>query len=503
MENKIDILLVDDRPDGLVTLQAVLDSPEYNLVTASSGREALTRLLTKDFAIIILDVQMPEMDGFETASLIKQRERSKYIPIIFVTAISKTPFFVFKGYEAGAVDYIFKPFDPRVLRSKVDVFVELFRKNRKLEEQTSLLKRSEEAKRSIIENATDIILTTDPFGVIATLSPAYKSITGIDCGAMMGKLFDSLFSLPDVEGARKAIRLALAGEVVLFESKVLGAHGEEIWIESSVKPLIQDGVRVGVLAIMRDVRERREAEKQRVIRTELERSNRELEQFAHICSHDLQEPLRTINSFAQLLKERLGLQMDDETKEIVASIMSGANRMSLLIRDLLSYAEFGSGEFPMGAIESAVSLDGASKNLRHMIESNQATIETSPMPVVMGNTTLLAQVFQNLLVNAIKFRGKQAPRVVISSEQRDGQWQFSIQDNGIGFRMEYSKKIFEVFRRLHHSDEFPGTGIGLGLCKRIVERQGGRIWAESTPGTGSTFYFTLPAVGGQEAEHVH
>ncbi len=490
-EEKINILLVDDRPDGLMTLEAVLSNPRYNLVKASSGREALSQLLDHEFAVIILDVQMPEMDGFETASLIKQREKSKYIPIIFVTAINKDPYFICKGYEIGAVDYLFKPFDPQILKSKVEVFTELYRKTKLLLEQTALLKNSEESKRLLIESARDIIATTSEEGVITSLSPAFETITGWQTTDWIGRHFDNLVEPDDLPIAMKYFTDILQGRPVLFETRLVGKSGNRIPIEASAKPLIKNGVIQGAIAIVRDITERKEVEKEKKIRFELERSNTELEQFAHICSHDLQEPLRTMSSFAFLLKEKFGDSLDQEASEMIKGLLDGASRMSFLISDLLEYAHVGAAEIPLSEIEPLLSLEIAIQNLKTIIEESDAKITFGELPSVMANHLLLVQVFQNLVSNSIKFKSLYPPHIHISSEIKNGECIFSIKDNGIGFKMEYCDKIFQVFKRLHHSEHYPGTGIGLGICKRIIERQGGKIWAESIVGKGSTFYFTL------------
>jgi light-regulated signal transduction histidine kinase (bacteriophytochrome) len=264
-------------------------------------------------------------------------------------------------------------------------------------------------------------------------------------------------------------------------------------VEVSAKPLIQNGEISGAIAVVRDISARKEAEKEKRIRFELERSNTELEQFAHICSHDLQEPLRTMSSFAFLLKEKIGNRGDEETDEMITGLLDGATRMSFLINDLLEYAHVGATEIPMYQIPALNSLHQAIQNLQVVIKDNDAQITFSDLPNVIANDVLLVQVFQNLISNSIKFKSSETPHIYISTEQKQGDILFAVKDNGIGFKMEYSEKIFQVFKRLHHSEEFPGTGIGLGICKRIVERQGGRIWAQSEVGKGSTFYFTLQA----------
>jgi signal transduction histidine kinase len=226
---------------------------------------------------------------------------------------------------------------------------------------------------------------------------------------------------------------------------------------------------------------------------ELARSNSDLQQFAYVASHDLQEPLRMVASYTQLLAKRYKGKLDADADEFIAYAVGGASRMQKLIQDLLSYSRVDTqgqaGEpTPVGSV-----LDYALGNLRAALEESRAEVTRDPLPTVMADERQLLQVFQNLLSNALKFRGEQPPRVHVSAERRGNEWVFSVRDNGIGIDPQYAGRIFVVFQRLHNISEYPGTGIGLAICKKIVERHGGRIWMESQPGQGATFYFTLPA----------
>jgi light-regulated signal transduction histidine kinase (bacteriophytochrome) len=225
----------------------------------------------------------------------------------------------------------------------------------------------------------------------------------------------------------------------------------------------------------------------------LGRSNEELKQFAYVASHDLQEPLRAIAGFSSLLtreyKDKLGPPADEYLQYITAS----AGRLHAMIVDLLDYSRVDSKAMPFVDTDSGDALTMATANLVASIEESGAQVQRGSMPTVLADRSQLVQVFQNLIANAIKFRGEAQPRVNIETQQVNGEWRFSVADNGIGFESRYNDQIFQIFRRLHGSDRFPGTGIGLSVCKRIVERHGGRIWVESAPGKGTTFYFTLPA----------
>ncbi|MGB2723471.1 MAG: ATP-binding protein [Nitrospira sp.] len=224
---------------------------------------------------------------------------------------------------------------------------------------------------------------------------------------------------------------------------------------------------------------------------ELGRSNADLQQFAYVASHDLQEPLRMVSSYTQLIARRYKGKLDADADEFIAFAVDGANRMQRLILDLLAYSRVNTAgrQFEPTAMETV--LKAALNNLTNAVKESQAVITHDPLPAVMGDDKQLAQLFQNLLSNAVKFGGAQPPRIHISAKQTDGEWLFSVRDHGIGLDPQYADRIFVIFQRLHTREEYPGTGIGLAICKKIVERHGGRIWVESELGKGATFYFTL------------
>lgn len=224
---------------------------------------------------------------------------------------------------------------------------------------------------------------------------------------------------------------------------------------------------------------------------ELGRSNADLQQFAYVASHDLQEPLRMVSSYTQLLARRYKGRLDADADEFIAFAVDGAGRMQKLIQDLLAYSRVSTGGRQFEPTSVGIALNHALDNLVSAVKESQVMITHDPLPAVMGDETQLVQLFQNLLSNAVKFRGHEPPRIHVSAKQSSGEWLFSIRDNGIGLDPQYADRIFVIFQRLHNRQEYPGTGIGLAICKKIVERHGGRIWVESEPGKGATFYFTL------------
>jgi signal transduction histidine kinase len=224
----------------------------------------------------------------------------------------------------------------------------------------------------------------------------------------------------------------------------------------------------------------------------LERSNKELEQFAYVASHDLQEPLRMVSSYTQLIAQRYEGQLDDKAKKFIDYAVDGAVRMQRLINDLLAYSRVNSQGKPLETIDSHQVLGESLRNLAAAIKESRALVLNEDLPTVRADPTQLGQLFQNLIGNAIKFKGADLPRIHISASDLGSEWQFAVTDNGIGIEAQYADKVFIIFQRLHTRQEYPGTGIGLAICKRIVERHGGRIWFTSESGKGSTFYFTLP-----------
>jgi PAS domain S-box-containing protein len=492
---KAKILLVDDNAENLVALEAVLESPDHELVKAGSGIEALRYLLNDDFAAILLDVKMPEMDGFETAALIRARKRSQHTPILFLTAF-KSDEQLFRGYDLGAVDFLFKPIVPEILQSKVAAFVQLSRNSELLKRQAEALQRTERKFRALLEAAPDAMVITAPGGEIDLINSRAESLFQWKRNQLAGQRVTRL--VPQWSPA----------SMVLPHGELSGvrADGSFFPVEISSSPLETTEGTITIHAI-RDVTDRKRAEEEiRHLNSRLEqkvaertsaltRSNEELRQFAYVVSHDLKEPLRTVATFSQLLEERLGEKFDAESKEFLTYILGGVNRMNDLIDDLLAYTSLDAAEARFKPVDLNLVLREASFNLLATIQEAGAEISNDPLPEVLGDHVQLVQVMQNLIGNSIKYRSADAPRIHVSAESREDDHVIEVRDNGIGIDPAYSDGVFKLFKRLHARQEYSGNGVGLAICRKIVQRHGGRIWVESGVGQGATFYFTIASTG--------
>ena len=304
-------------------------------------------------------------------------------------------------------------------------------------------------------------------------------------------------SHPDDRDVINAQRPRLySGELsaVRVEKRYLRKDGSSVWVAFTMT-VERDakGQALYEIAIFDDISSRKEAEAAlRAAHDELERSNAELEQFAYVASHDLQEPLRMVASYTQLLGRRYGDRLEGDAKEFMAFIVDGAARMKQLIEDLLAYSRVGTRGKEFQPVKLDAVVERARVNLRAALEESGGAITHDALPVVMGDEMQLTQLFQNLAGNALKFHGEAKPLIHISGIEREHEFEITVQDNGIGIEAQYFERIFMVFQRLHDKGEYPGTGIGLAICKKVVDRHGGRIWVESRPGGGSRFLFTLP-----------
>jgi PAS domain S-box-containing protein len=348
--------------------------------------------------------------------------------------------------------------------------------------------------RSLIEASLDPLVTISPDGKITDVNEATEKVTGRSREDLIGTIFSNYFTRPDKaqEGYLQVYKEGVVTDYPL-EIRHIDGHITPVVYNASLYRDESDRV-IGVFAAARDVTElfrTEEALKAKMV--EVERSNAELEQFAYVASHDLQEPLRVVASYVKLLDRRYGDKLDADAHEFIGYAVEGSTRMQQMINDLLTFSRVGTKGKPFEPTDLESVFDRALKNLSVSIRDNDAKVTHDALPSVVADDMQMTQLFQNLVGNAIKFRSMdRAPAIHVSAKKLGGAWEFSVADNGIGIEPEYFNRIFVIFNRLHTKDEYPGSGIGLAICKKIVERHGGRIWVESRPDEGSVFHFTIP-----------
>jgi len=418
-EVRANILVVDDREDKRLAMETIIADLGENIVKVSSGKEALRSLLNQDFAVILLDVNMPGMDGFETAFLIRQRKSSEHTPIIFVTGISDTETHVSRGYLLGAVDYILTPVLPEVLRTKVSVFVESYKKTEQLKRQTQRLRQAHDDLEIRVEERT--------------------------------------------------AQLAIANT----------ALQEEIAERRSVEEKIRG---------INDELEQRVSDRT----AELAMTNQELEAFTYSVAHDLQAPLRNIQSYAQMLETEFEAGIPPEAQQYLKRIGSRAKYMAELVSDLLHLSRIGKQDLRRQPMELRPLIDEVVTAIAPEIGDREIQWQIGDLPSWTCDPGLAKQVFTNLISNAVKYtQPREVARIEIGQTVVNGERPIFVRDNGVGFDMRYADKLFGVFQRLHPPSDFEGTGVGLATVARIVRKHGGQIWAEGEEGKGATFYFTF------------
>lgn len=517
------ILIVDDRPENLFSLQKLLEIHQFQVDTAASGEEALRKVLKQAYFLIILDVQMPGMDGFEVAEAISGYSKSKDIPIIFLSAVNTEKRFITKGYTSGAIDYVTKPFDPDILLLKVKTFYRLHQQTRELNDIQKALReeievrkaaqmalhQSVEELRSVLESIPQIAFTFNAAGTLEFVNRYWHLYS-------FGKdmLPPAQPGTPAIEACiENAIKTGVQQET---EVRIRPLKSEEYRIHLLTLTPVRKGDEIFKwVGIFTDIHEQRMVNQlleQRVTeRTqellqanqELESSNHELQQFAYVASHDLKEPLRKIQVFSHLIKDKFLLGNDDAVNYINRLIHS-SERMNKLITDVLDYSRLSiSGEFESTNINPII--QEILVDMELLIQEKQAIIHTGSIPMLEVIPAQIRQVFQNILSNALKFSNSQEKPVIrIQAEwvadkipdapvEANGTWcRITVTDNGIGFNEIYLSKIFSIFQRLHSKEEYEGTGIGLAIVKKIMDTHNGLITARSEEGKGSAFIMILP-----------
>jgi len=364
------------------------------------------------------------------------------------------------------------------------------------------LRESEERFRGAFEQAPIGMAIADLEGRIMQVNSAFRAILGYSGDeAVQLSWYDLLDPASDSPNlARLLVRTSVPVPSLQTDARFRmrdGAYREVQWNLSPVRDA--NGVTKCVIGQITDISARKEAERKlRRYAADLDRSNRDLQDFAYVASHDLQEPLRMVKSYLELLSRRYASQLDDDAREFIGYAADGASRMQHLVAGLLAYSRAGAGSGNRRGVDSKASLDAALANLHMAIRETGAEVTHGPMPVVEADALQLTQLLQNLISNAIKFRSADPPRVHVAAGEKEGGWEFRVRDNGIGLDPRFAQRAFQIFQRLHSPARYPGAGIGLAVCKRIVERHGGEIRVESAPGEGAEFIFSLPAAGGGE-----
>jgi PAS domain S-box-containing protein len=513
------ILLVDDREENLEALDTLLRGLEDLVpVRARSAQEALGLLLKDEFALVLMDVRMPDMDGFEAAALIRQRKKSKDLPIIFVTAFEGSRSEVERAHELGAVDFITKPLSPTVLRSKVKAFVDLYRSKHDLErlvrERTAELSRIAETSAylaAVVRSSSDAVVTKTLDGVITSWNAAAERLFGYTASEVVGKPI--LLLVPEDRHAEEREILAKIRQdkpVERYETLRRRKDGSSVHVALTISPVRNAaGQVVGASKIVRDITEKKRAEEEaRRLNAELERRVeertaslqvmlRELDTFAYTVAHDLRAPVRTMHSLGEIVLEECAAALPEPSRDHLRRICDAASRMDRLIQDLLAYSRI----TRESVVLKPVDLDELVREMQasmaeELRRTGGAIAVEEPLGGVLGSESGVRQVLANLVGNAMKFVPPDVkPRVRIRTERRDGTVRLWVEDNGIGIAPEHHGKLYKVFERLNVGPRYPGTGIGLSIVQRTVERMGGRVGVDSRLGDGSRFWVDLPAAG--------
>ena len=507
MNERANILLVDDQPQNLLALEAILSDMGENLIKAESGKAALRASLDREFAVILLDVQMPDLDGLETASLIRQRDKSRDTPIIFLTALSRNEANMFRGYELGAVDYIFKPFHAEVLRAKVSVFVELFRKREAIKRQALELERLSRKNELILKAVAEGVFGADVGGTSTFVNPAAARLLGRRADELTGQDIHSVLhpSYPGVETCdirRCVLYGALHGEVLQDDNEAtfFREDGTSFPVEFRASPLIEENGRgVGSVITFRDVTEKRAAalaaENERRYQ-EAEAQNRAKDNFLATLSHELRTPMTSILGWVQFL--RSGDYSEQELQEALQMIETSAKLQRRLIDDMLDVSRIVLGKFQVDlrpthlseVVEAAVNNarpDAADRGVRLT-----SVIEEASDDLVVADSARLQQVIGNVLSNAIKFTppGRQ---VDLRLFRNDGHMTIRVHDEGEGIDPGFLPHVFERLRQADGAANRAGLGLGLAIARHIIDLHRGEIIAESEGlGKGATFTVTLP-----------
>lgn len=521
------ILIVDDKPENILTLRKILEMHAFEVDTALSGEEALKKILKNDYYLLILDVQMPGMDGFEVAEAVSGLNKTRHLPILFLSAVNTHKKFVTKGFETGGIDYLTKPFDPDILILKVRTFYRMYQQTQQLAEAHTALQQEMEyrkkTEKSLVETVEQLHSTLESVPAIAFTAKADGTIDFVN--RHWYTFSDNKRKFPATRPGQKSItdlwqdslaqEKALNSEVELKQPET----GEYIYFLLHIIPVMVEGRLskwVGTFTNIHEQKMINEFLEQKImertrelveVNRELEASNNDLQQFASVAWHDLKEPLRKIRTFSSIINGKFN--MEEEARLYFDKIDQSSERMNLLIEDLLNFSKL-SSPAPFRNADLNEILQEVLSDLELTIHETDAEISSTPLPKIDVYAGLMRQAFQNLVSNAIKFlRPGIAPHIRIKHEFTDersfdsparesGPYvRISFTDNGIGFDQKYGERIFLMFQRLHDKGMYEGTGIGLTIVKKIVEKHNGIITGEGISGEGARFTMVLPVIQNQ------
>jgi PAS domain S-box-containing protein len=495
------ILVVDDYPANLLALEAILAPLGHEVVRANSGPEALKAVLKQEFALIILDVQMPDMDGFQTASLIKTRDRSRHIPIVFLTAISKDAAHVFQGYEHGAVDYLLKPFDGSILRRKVAVFVDLWQRGELLKqreaelrllERDRLERESQARYQALIEAMPQCVLAMRPNGTPYYCNQVWTTYSGLDCNETGERMWERVHA-DDRDRVRlewldsRTKQCSLATELRLLRA----GDDEARWHLMHVRPQLDNGVLRGWIATATDIHDEKKA------RDEAERASRAKDEFLATVSHELRNPLNAILGWTRML--RAGKLDATKSARALEAIERNADVQASLVEDMLDVSRIITGKLLLNvsAVDMRQVATAALDTVRMAAEAKQIDVRVlleDEAQLLSGDAERLQQVAWNLLSNAIKF----TPRggwIELRTRRDGSQAELSVRDSGQGICRDFLPHVFERFRQADSSSTrvHGGLGLGLAIVRHLVELHGGTVGVTSDgEGMGATFTVRLP-----------